>query len=100
GKRHQDTVKGVMKVIPSTEFSFNKRNKTCHCPMGNELWLKNETADEHGKRKLFFEGKLTDCRHCDTKTRCMRNPASADTREGHGRQVSITYTNGRTPMDW
>ena len=30
----------------------------------------------------------------------MRNPESADTREGHGRQVSITYTNGRTVTDW
>ena len=30
----------------------------------------------------------------------MRNPGSADTRKGHGRQVSITFTNGRTATDW
>jgi hypothetical protein len=30
----------------------------------------------------------------------MRNPDSANYREGHGRQVSITYTNGRTATDW
>ncbi len=30
----------------------------------------------------------------------MRNPESADSREGHGRQVSITVTNGRTGTDW
>ena len=30
----------------------------------------------------------------------MRNPQSADTRKGHGRQVSFTYTNGKTPTDW
>ena len=30
----------------------------------------------------------------------MRNPASADTREGHGRQVSRTFTVGLTPLMW
>jgi len=100
GKRHRDTVVGIKSVIPSTEFTFNKRKKSCHCPEGNELWLKNEVDDGKGKIKLYFEGKLTDCRYCPIKNDCMRNPGSADTREGHGRQVSITYTNGKTPSDW
>jgi len=100
GKRHRDTVLGIKTVIPSTEFRFNKKKKTCHCPEGNELWLKNDVDDGKGKIKLFFEGKLTDCRHCPIKHKCMRNPGAADTREGHGRQVSITYTNGKTPSDW
>ena len=30
----------------------------------------------------------------------MRNPSSADTREGNGRQVSITVASGRTATDW
>lgn len=98
GKRHQDQVKGVLKVIPASEFTFNKQKKTCVCPAGKEMWLKGDYA-HRGKRQLYFEGKLTDCRNCDIKTRCMRNPSSADTREGNGRQVSITYTNGRTPTD-
>jgi len=100
GKRHQDTVKGLMKVIPASEFTVNVKNKTCRCPAGNELWLKNEIVEKNGKQKLFFEGKLTDCRHCSLKRQCMRNPESADTREGHGRQVSITRSNGRTATDW
>ena len=64
------------------------------------MWLKNEIIEQNGRQKLFFEGKLTDCRHCSIKHECMRNPDSANTREGHGRQVSITYTNGRTATDW
>ena len=47
-----------------------------------------------------FEGKLTDCRRCPRKHECMRNPASADTREGHGRQVSFTVSTGRSATDW
>ena len=100
GKRHQDTVKGQYKVIPASEFHFDKRRKTCVCPAGNNMWLKQDKVEASGKRKLFFEGNLTDCRECDLKIFCMRNPSSADTREGHGRQVSITYTNGKTATDW
>jgi transposase len=100
GKRHQDTAKGLMKVIPASEFSINFKKKTCRCPAGNELWLKNETIEKNGKQKLFFEGRLTDCRACPLKRQCMRNPESADTREGHGRQVSVTRSNGRTATDW
>ena len=100
GKRHQENKKGQQGVIPSSEFTFDKRRKICICPADNKMWLKNEIIEPTGKRKLFFEGNLTDCRECDLKTLCMRNPSSADTREGHGRQVSITYTNGRTATDW
>ncbi|KUJ83588.1 transposase [Microbulbifer flavimaris] len=100
GKRHRDTLVGVKQVIPASEFKFDKRHKTCVCPAGKELLLYREERVRQGKRKLFFEGRLTDCRHCHLKHQCMRNPSSADTRDGHGRQVSATWTNGRTATDW
>lgn len=99
-KRGQDNVKGIKSVPPSTEFYFDKKYKRCICPQGNEMWLKNEITEDKGKHRLFFEGKLTDCRQCSIKNGCMRNLDSANYREGHGRQVSITYTNGRTATDW
>jgi len=51
---------------------------------------------------LFFEGRLTDCRSCDFKYRCLRNPASPDSRQGHGRQVSFILATKRPPnyTDW
>ena len=100
GKRHRDTAKGQRSVIPASEFTFNPKKKTCICPAGNTMWLHNESVPVKGKIKLAFEGNLTDCRHCELKHQCMRNPASADTREGHGRQVSFTMSNGRTATDW
>lgn len=100
GKRHRDTVKGQRQVIPASEFKLNAQKKTCRCPAGNEMWLHSESQTTGGKFKLSFEGKLTDCRHCPVKNDCMRNPASADTREGHGRQVSFTLDSGKTATDW
>lgn len=101
GKRHQDTRKSP-DTIPASEFSFDPVNRTCLCPAGELLWLKNETTDRHGNPKLFFEGRLSDCRDCPLKQRCMRNPASADTRRGHGRQVSFIVEAKRKPTytDW
>lgn len=100
GKRHQDTRKGIKGVIPATEFGIDIKNKTCVCPEGNEMWLHSENEDKYGKLKLCFEGKLTDCRACPRKSECMRNPESPNTRDGHGRQVSITVNTKRTATDW
>lgn len=100
GKRHQDGVKGIKKVIPAGEFTFDLKDKTCVCPAGKTLWLASDYKVNAGRRKLSFEGKLTDCRRCEKKEQCMRNPDSAETRDGHGRQVSITYTTGKTATDW
>ncbi len=100
GKRHQDEVKGVKQVIPASEFTFNLKKTSCHCPMGNEMWLHHKTEPKNGKYQLYFEGRLTDCRQCPIKHECMRNPDSADTRKGHGRQVSITVSQGKTATDW
>lgn len=100
GKRHEKDAKGQVKIIPSTEFKFDAQSKTCICPIGNEMWLSSEVERKKGKRTLYFEGRLTDCRNCPLKTQCMRKPESADSRDGHGRQVSFTVTNGRTAADW
>ena len=66
------------------------------------MWLKKEGKDIHDNHKLFFEGRISKCRHCDLKTQCMRNPESANTRKGHGRQVSfiITKNTKATYTNW
>lgn len=100
GKRHQAEVKGIKSVIPSSEFHFNLKTKTCFCPQGNAMWLSHEIIKTEDKKTFHFQGKLTDCRTCPIKERCMRNPGSADSRKGAGRQVSFTCSNGKTATDW
>ena len=100
GKRHQDKVKGQKGVIPASEFTLDAAQKSCVCPEGNSMWLHNEQTLPSGNTKLSFEGKLTDCRHCSRNNECMRNPRSANTRKGHGRQVSFIINSGRTASDW
>lgn len=95
--------KAAASVIPATEFYFDPVKKTCRCPAGETMWLRSELIDQHGHAKMFFEGRLTKCRACELKHHCMRNPEAADTRKGHGRQVSFIIEKGqRAPnyTDW
>ena len=84
-----------MKVIPASEFDLDPVNKTCICPAGESMWLHREGKDKFENQKLIFEGRLTKCRHCKLKTKCMRNPESANTRKGNGRQVSFIIQKGK-----
>jgi len=89
GKRHQDNKRQSKNRFPASEFTYEPISKTCICPEGKTMGFLQETRKKNENHKIFFEGKLTDCRHCKSKHRCMRNPDSAETREGHGRQVSF-----------
>lgn len=90
--------------IPASEFTFDPVNKTCICPAGKEMMLLmgGRGEDEHGNPKLFFEGRMSKCRECALKHKCMRNPSAADTRKGSGRQVSFVLNDKRAPTytDW
>jgi len=87
--------KTTLSVIPASEFEFDPVNKTCVCPAKETMWLCSELVDRLGHEKIFFEGRLTKCRGCDLKHRCMHNPESANHRKGHGRQVSFIINKGQ-----
>jgi transposase len=89
GKRHQTDRAKTGKLFPPTAFHFDPEYLNCTCPAGERLRLRRESVDANGNSKAFFEGRLLQCRCCELKTGCMRNPASADHRKGKGRQVSF-----------
>jgi len=101
GKRTDYKKLKTVSVIPASEFNLNEK-KTCLCPAGELMWLKNEGIDKRGNYKLFFEGRLSKCRDCSIKNKCMSNPGSANTRTARGRQVSFILDDKRTSnfTDW
>lgn len=103
GKRHQNKPKKTDELIPASEFGFDPVNKTCCCPAGERISFRGQRHDRQGHLKVFFEGRLSQCRNCALKHQCMRNPAAANHRKGNGRQVSfIIEKNNREPnyTDW
>ncbi len=103
GKRLRPDVKRKgFKVIPASEFSFDPVNLACQCPAGQSISFRGIREDGNGNPKAMFEGRLNQCRYCDLKHKCMRNPSSADHRKGAGRQVSFALNEKRKPTytDW
>lgn len=100
GSKNRVKKKKFEAQIPASEFSFNSKKKTCTCPAGNEMLLYREVQVDVGKYRLGFEGRLTDCRHCERRFACMRNPDSANTREGHGRQVTFIHKTTANASEW
>jgi len=88
--------------IPAAEFNFDPVKKTCMCPAGEDMWLQKNRTSPEGIPKLFFEGRISKCRDCSIKKKCMRNPSLADTGKGHGRIVSFILNDKRKPTytDW
>jgi len=102
GKQKRPKKPKTKTVIPASEFHYDPENKSCICPAGEPMRVKKEGTNQEGNVKIFFEGRLTKCRRCIQKDACMKNPASADTRTGSGRQVSFLIENKNTPTytDW
>lgn len=102
GKRHHKP-KGeqTTNVIPSKDFGFDPVELSCVCPSGEQISFRGIREDSDGNKRATFEGRLLQCRHCDVKTKCMKNPSSADHRKGQGRQVSFAMGE-KTPTytDW
>ena len=104
GKRHQQGKQNPrLPTFSASEFRFDPAGRTCHCPAGEQLSLRGERNDAQGHRKIFFAGRLSQCRNCEKKHQCMPNPAAAGHRKGKGRQVSFILE--RTPSkasytDW
>jgi len=101
-KRPSRAKKDSKALIPSREFHFDPITLSCVCPAGETISYRSTRQDEHGNNKVFFEGRLSQCKNCTLNTRCMRNPAAANHRKGKGRQVSFILSKNREPnyTDW
>ncbi len=73
----------------STDFTFDAKTLTCTCPAGEKLSYRCRQTDKNNNIKVFFEGRLLQCRNCRLKAQCMTNPDAANHRKGNGRQVSF-----------
>ena len=102
GKRHQKPKnQQTTKVIAASEFSFDPTDLSCHCPSGNEISFRGLREDDAGNQRAMFEGRLSQCRGCELKNKCMKNPSSANHRKGNGRQVSFAMAKKKPSYtDW
>ena len=63
------------KFFTADEFVFNPQNGKLTCPAGKELYTKTRTfKTTKGYYGTQYMAKKTDCRACELRDRCLRNP--------------------------
>ncbi len=91
--------RAVLRRFKNTDFQFDPVQLICVCPAGKTLTFAGQRKGPDDKPRAYFTGRLNQCRHCGLKDRCLKTPTSADTRIGHGRQVSFNIS--KSPhTDW
>ncbi len=90
-------------IYAASEFHFDAENLRCRCPAEEMIPLRRQSKDKKGNDKVFFEGLVSQCRHCTRKQECMRNPESSNPVNGRGRQaLFVTHKVEQPPSytDW
>ena len=77
------------KYFTPKDFKYDESTGKCICPAGNELWLRCKNfVSSNGFTGVVYMGRLADCRGCNLRSKCLRNPKT------EARQVA--FFNGAT----
>lgn len=73
------------KYFGPEDFTYNKEKNKLVCPAGSELYIRNRNFECRGRKAINYMAKITACRVCELRAKCLRNPNTA------ARQVHIFY---------
>jgi hypothetical protein len=88
--RHKKPIKKVKpkpkrKYFVPADFTHDEERRKAICPAGKEMYLKNSNFEVKGEKGISYEGKISDCRECSIRDKCLRNPKTKS------RQVTFFY---------
>lgn len=89
--RHKEGIKEKKyqrKYFAPSDFKYDEAKDKVLCPAGKELYLKNSNFWVRGLKGVSYMAKITDCRTCPLRSRCLRKPNTK------ARQV--TFFTGKT----
>ena len=78
-------IKRKAKYFKPEDFKYDEKTKKLICPAGNKLYAANSNYEYKGSKAIAYMARVTDCRNCELRGKCLRNP---DTK---ARQVHIFY---------
>ncbi|MEK6590038.1 MAG: IS1182 family transposase [Nitrospinota bacterium] len=77
------------------DFTMSEDKTHCICPAGKRLYRNGGNVVVDGNRAIKFRGRKTDCRVCEVRERCLRNPDTSEARQVYffqGRTASAPET--------
>jgi len=66
---------------PHRDFTISDDKTHCICPAGKRLHRNGGNVRVNGQRAIKFRGNKTDCRICELRQKCLRNPETSEVRQ-------------------
>jgi hypothetical protein len=66
---------------PHRDFTISEDKTHCICPAGKRLYRNGGNVVVNGQRAVKFHGRLTDCRVCELREKCLRHPDRTEARQ-------------------
>jgi transposase len=66
---------------PHRDFTMSEDKTHCICPAGKRLYRNGGNVVVKGQRAIKFHGRLTDCRICELREKCLRHPGRTEARQ-------------------
>ena len=96
-KRHKPITEKKAKRFRPRDFLYDKDKRSCICPAGRKMYLKNRHFVVGGHKAVCFQGRSTDCRACPLRGQCLRREDQKTSRqvcffEGKEDKTSESFT--------
>ncbi len=97
-ERHKKSVykyekESEKKYFNPEDFKYDKDTKKLICPAGSELYVRNSKYTNRSGKAIAYMAKVTACRACELKEKCLRNPNTV------ARQVHKFYDRTKQAVD-
>jgi transposase len=88
---------GVKGLYRPRDFLLSEDKRYCMCPAGKRLYRNGSNVVVDGNRAIKFRSRKTDCRVCEMRVKCLRNPERSETRQvyfftGRSHHAPETFT--------
>ncbi|NCO67422.1 MAG: hypothetical protein GW873_02570 [Nitrospirae bacterium] len=88
---------GASELYRAKEFTISEDKRFCICPAGKRLYRNGSNVILDRNTAIKFRSRKTDCRVCEVRERCLRNPDTSEVRQvcflqGRVESISETFT--------
>ena len=88
---------GTSGLYRAKEFTMSEDKRFCICPAGKRLYRNGGNVILDRNTAIKFRSRKTDCRVCEVRERCLRNPDTSEVRQvcfiqGRAPSISETFT--------
>ncbi len=88
---------GTSGLYRAKEFTISEDKRFCICPAGKRMYRNGGNVILNRSTAIKFRSRKTDCRVCEVREKCLRNPHISEVRQvvfiqGRAAGVSETFT--------